>query len=180
MAFAIVKMMSHKGKNIRIPNWFYVLKYISVVGITLTMIVFWTLLAPAMGNLAYLFSMSNLFAHTLTPIMAIISFLFFDCRQHKLSVKTSFLSITTPFYYLAFALILSSTGFLFYQARMPYFFVDFYEFGWFGFSTYSQGYGFSSFGVFYWLLIVLAITYSIGILFIISNYLIYKYAKKCR
>lgn len=162
LTFAILQMANAKNRDLRIPDWLYVVKYVFVVAITLTMVVFWLLLAPTIRVPSYFISPSNIFAHTLTPIASIVSFLAFDSQKHKLEKKSSLFSLATPLYYMFFAIICSLFGVTFSIFKMPYFFVDFYEFGWFSSSTYSDLYTFSTFGVFYWILIVIFFVFSLG------------------
>ena len=169
LAFAILKIFGYKrGKNL-IPSWLYITKYVFVVAITLTMVVFWLLLAPTLKLPSYLVSPSNLFAHTLTPIVAILSFLLFDSRDYQLNKKQAILSLATPLYYVAFAIIASSSGIMFHTFRMPYFFMDYYQFGWFNSLTFSGEYGFSSFGVFYWIIIISLFIFLMGLGYVYLN-----------
>jgi len=169
LVFALLKIIEFKRNNCLISSWLYAAKYVFVVAITLTMVVFWFLLAPNLKFPSYLASPSNLFAHTLTPITAIISFFLFDSREYRLIKKHAFSSLVTPLYYIAFALIASSSGVMFHSFRMPYFFMDYYQFGWFNFLTYSSEYGFSSFGVFYWIIIISLFIFLMGLGYVYLN-----------
>ncbi|MFA7067736.1 MAG: hypothetical protein WC127_02050, partial [Acidaminococcaceae bacterium] len=71
--------------------------------------------------------------------------------------------------YVAFAIIASSRGIMFHTFRMPYFFMDYYQFGWFNFLTYSSEYGFSSFGVFYWIIIISLFIFLMGLGYVYLN-----------
>ncbi|MFA5763070.1 MAG: hypothetical protein WC931_05810 [Bacilli bacterium] len=176
LAFAMMQIISLRKKIFKIPDWLYVIKYVFVVAITLTMVVFWLLLAPTIRLPSYLVSPSNLFAHTLTPIMAIVSFLLFDSRSHKLKKKTSLFSLATPIYYFLFAFISSLSGVNFHLYKMPYFFLDFYEFGWFSHATYSNLYTFSSFGIFYWIIIILIFIFLMGYGYMFLSRFLYQQA----
>jgi hypothetical protein len=178
LVFALLKIISYKRENSLIPAWLYVTKYIFVVAITLTMVVFWFLLAPTLELPSYLVSPSNLFAHTLTPITAIISFLLFDSREYRLIKKHAFLSLVTPLYYIAFALIASISGVMFHTFRMPYFFIDYYQFGWFNLFTFSSEYGFSSFGVFYWIIIISLFIFLMGLGYVYLNNWFYQKVRR--
>ena len=169
LVFALLKIIGYKRKNNLIPSWLYVTKYVFVVAISLTMVVFWFLLAPTLQLPSYLVSPSNLFAHTLTPITAIISFLFFDSREYQLMKKHALFSLVTPLYYIVFAIIASSSGVVFHTFRMPYFFMDYYQFGWLNLLTFSSEYGFSSFGVFYWIVIISLFILLMGLGYVYLN-----------
>jgi len=174
LLFFAAEIIGLIGKRVAITKWMYVVKYIFIVAITLTMVVFWAMIAPTMYGTSYLLSASNLFAHTLTPLLAIASFVGFDCREYRLAPKLSPLSIATPLYYLAFAIALSLSQVTFNGFRMPYFFLDFYEFSWFSLVTYSSAYGFSSFGVAYWIAIIIATILLIGYGYTALNSLIFR------
>lgn len=65
----------------KIPPILYIIKYIITVGITLTFLVFLFLLTPQIiitGDPTYLLSASNLTLHFISPILAIISFIYCD------------------------------------------------------------------------------------------------------
>lgn len=174
LATAILGFIQIRNKSLRIPSWLYVVKYVFTVAITLTMIVFWLLIAPTLHMPSYLLSLSNLFSHTLTPILALVSFFVFDSRDNFLSKKSSVFSLATPIYYFVFFLLVSSTGVMFGLYRSPYFFLDFYEFGWFGFNVYSEAYGFASFGIFYWIILILLLIFLLGFGLMSLNRLFFK------
>ena len=66
--------------NKSIPKWLHYFKYLSTTCVSITFFVVLFILIP-MGNFdyyAFLFNGTLLFHHTLCPILAIITFLFFD------------------------------------------------------------------------------------------------------
>lgn len=178
LVFAVVLIVQASKSKIAIPKWLYSIKFIFVVAITLTMIVFWTLLAPTLMIPSYLFSLSNLFSHSLTPLVALATFIGFDSQKQRLQIKESLLSLVTPVYYLIFVFIMCALEVTFHTFRTPYFFLNFYEFGWFGGATYSDTYGFASFGVFYWILIILAFIFLMGYGLTFVNRLVYRISNK--
>lgn len=150
-----------KNKEIKIPYFLYIIKYVCVVAITITFTVFFVLLAPYMasiGYVSYLYSPSNLFPHLFVPLFALADFFAVDYKfQNK---KFDFFwGLSTPLYYLAFAMICYGLNVDFGGGqRFPYFFLDFLTNGWFNI-------GDGKFGVFYW--IVILILYVIGLSFLI-------------
>ncbi|MFA5422131.1 MAG: hypothetical protein WC344_05095 [Bacilli bacterium] len=174
LTFAILRLINYHRDDFIIPTWLFIVKYVFVVAITLTMVVFWFLLAPTIQLPSYFLSPSNLFAHTLTPLAAIISFLAFDSRAYQIPKKCSLLSLTTPLYYLFFAIICSVAGVRFAIYQLPYFFLNFFEFGWFGFNRFSEAYGFASFGVFYWIVLILIFIFLLGFGYVFLNRLIFR------
>ena len=79
LVFIIFKI-SPAGKNCeKLPVWLYILKIAAVTAVAFTMIITMGYLAPTSkrGYFA-LFMNSNLFMHFLTPMLCIISFIFFE------------------------------------------------------------------------------------------------------
>lgn len=178
LVYAILLIAQSNHREIKITKWLHIVKFVFIVAITLTMVVFWLLLAPTLNSPSYLFSLSNLFCHTLTPILALITFFIFDTRHYYLQMPEALYSLLTPVYYLLFVFIMSNLGVTFHTYRVPYFFLDFYEFGWFTRLTYSEVYTFSSFGIFYWILIILTFIFLLGYVLAVFNLLIYRLAHK--
>lgn len=79
LAYVIYKL-TPKGKNqTTLPRAFYILKLAATTGVTLTMMVTVFFLAPTSnGNFIYYFMNSNFFMHLITPLLCIISFIFFE------------------------------------------------------------------------------------------------------
>ena len=82
--------------NKSIPKWLHYFKYLSTTCVSITFFVVLFILIP-MGNFdyyAFLFNGTLLFHHTLCPILAIITFLFFDnlkvYKKNSLLVSLSF------------------------------------------------------------------------------------------
>ncbi len=159
LVFGILDVLSYLGKKVQIPRWLNVVKFATTVAITLTFIVFWTMLVPVQlkDSLDYLLSVDNILCHTLVPIFAVVDWLLNS--QKYVDKKHDFLwSVSTPLAYFVFAMVVASYNVDFgYGARVPYFFLDFYQYGWFNISTFP-------FGVFWWILIVLCLVLGIGAL----------------
>jgi len=144
------------GKNVQIPNWLMMIKYVFTVSITLTFIVFAFLLSPYLPW-SYLSSINNIALHYTVPILAIIDFVLFDYKL--VTKKLSFLYVCIPpLYYLIFAEIISVTRIIESNGEQwfPYFFLDYVTYGWFNIST-------SGIGVFYWIVMILAFLCGIGL-----------------
>ena len=79
LAYVIYKL-GPKGKNTtELPQAFYILKLAATTGVTLTMMVTVFFLAPTShGNFLHFFTNSNFFMHLITPLLCIISFVFFE------------------------------------------------------------------------------------------------------
>lgn len=157
LAFGVLDVIGYCGKKVNIPRWLNIVKYAVTLAITLTFVVFWTMLAPIQlkDYPAYLLQVDNILCHTLVPILAVCDWAVnAQCFRHKKS--DLWWSISTPLAYFAFVMICSLSGLEFgYGAKVPYFFLDFYQYGWFNLSSFP-------FGVFWWILIVLGIVLGIG------------------
>ncbi len=121
------------------PKFLYLLKYMFTTSILLTWLAFALLLTPTMPK-NYLFSLSNLFLHYLTPLLAFLDFVYFDPRN-ILKKRHLWLVLIMPFLYLIFFFaVYYQTG----RLPVPYFFLDVSAYGWF-----SLGSG--GIGVAYWI-----------------------------
>ncbi len=147
-------------KRDRYVSAVYTLKFIFTVSITITGIVFLTVLAPfARGYNPWTFS--NVLTHVVTPILAIAD-LFVDARPLRLKSSVIFYSALPPFVYLVFSSILSLLRVDFGRGDpFPYFFLNYYSpAGVFGFSNEPP----YIIGSFYWIVIFLAIVLSVALL----------------
>lgn len=142
------------GKKVLPHKIFYFFKLVATTGVTLTFLVFWTLLTPMVSE-EYLYSISNLSLHTFGPLLVLFDYIFFTPnfkpKRRELMIPWAF-----PLLYLAFAMIMSASNITFGGSmHVPYFFLDYKVLGWF---TISK----SGIGVFYWVLIVLILVYGIA------------------
>lgn len=157
---AIVSVLSiffdiRKYKSNKEPQLlFKYLKFIATTAVAVTLIVFWILLMPTI-SIEYAYSVSNLSLHTFGPLLVIVEYILFtyNFKLSKINIMTVWIF---PLLYLIFALVLSHFNVDFGEGRtVPYYFLNYKEFGWFKI-------GDGNIGVFYWILIMLAIIYSIG------------------
>jgi len=133
-------------------------RFAVLVGITITFLIFWAVLAPSMGK-DYLLSRNNLLVHTLVPLLFIADFFLFD-RIAPLGKLAVLWSLAMPVYYFIFSIAHAAVNpHLTFEdgSRYPYFFLDLDKFGWFGFQK--------SLGVFWWVLIIMALTLGLGYLY---------------
>lgn len=108
-----------------------------MIAITLTMVVFWGMLAPTAGDAwGYIASFGNIAVHTITPILMILDYVFFTESPH-LKKQDPWLCLAIPYAYFLFATIMGFSGAVTYTGfgdtvtRFPYFFIDFDLQGWF-------------------------------------------------
>ena len=66
-------------------SWTWLLKYIGTAAVTVTLLTVFLFLGPSTGNLKALLTGNGLFMHLITPLLAIISFSFFEKRGMSFS-----------------------------------------------------------------------------------------------
>ncbi|MDR2360178.1 MAG: Pr6Pr family membrane protein [Oscillospiraceae bacterium] len=109
------------------------LSAIAALAITVTLIIFWGLLAPG-SNWRFLISYTNLQLHTLAPILMLADFFLFG-EPGKLKRRDPWIFAALPIGYFIQATVLGFSGLITYGAavgsteikpsRFPYFFIDF-------------------------------------------------------
>lgn len=131
------------------------IKYVATVAITITFLVFFTMLAPLLG-VDYLLSFNNFSLHAIVPILAIIDFILFD-TDINLTYKNSLIALIAPLCYVIFVYV-GSIFKLQYGENLyyPYFFLDYESNGFF----FEKG-----FGVVPWVLILLTGICGLGFLY---------------
>ena len=155
LLFLVNDVMLLVNKKSFVNQTLLLIKYVATVAITITFIVFFTLLAPLMG-VDYLLSFNNFSLHAIVPILAIIDFILFD-TDINLTYKNSLLATIAPISYVVFVYI----GAIFklrYGENLyyPYFFLDFEKNGFF----FEKG-----FGIIPWIIILLAGICGLGFLY---------------
>lgn len=156
MLFMVLANLLHKGFN---AERVYFIKFLFTVSITLTFIVFWTLLAPFAHMENYNpWSPASITTHMFAPAFAIIDF-FVDKNQTKITKKGVYSSLLPPLFYFVFASILCLLKVDFGRGDpYPYFFMDYYSAaGLFGFVKEPF-----VLGTAYWILLILVIVLSVA------------------
>lgn len=108
------------------------------------------MLAPAM-NINYLASLSNILLHTITPVLAMADFSNSGDALKKGKASLLLPLVMPLIYSMYFFTSYSMTG----KMPVPYFFLDYMRFGWFGISS-------SGIGVAYWMAVLTLILIWIG------------------
>jgi hypothetical protein len=111
------------------------LSAVTALAITVTMLIFWGLLAPV-SNAGFLFSYMNLQVHTFTPLLMLADFFLF-AEPGKLKLRDPWIFAALPIWYLIQSSALGFSGLVNYgaggfsapSARFPYFFIDFDQLG---------------------------------------------------
>lgn len=132
------------------------IKYTATVAITITFLVFFTMLAPLMG-VDYLLSFKNYSLHAIVPILAIVDFFLFD-KDIQLTYKSSLLATIPPVCYVVFVYV----GAIFkiqYAKNLyyPYFFLNIDTNGFF----FEKG----TMGIIPWIIILLGFIIGLGCLY---------------
>lgn len=122
-----------------LPRWLMTLRHVTATGSALTFCVFWLMLAPQFG-LAYVFTLSNLFNHLLTPVMAVAGYLGLD-RGRPAARRSWLWALCEPLCYLLFSFTVAHRAKkpAFDGHRYPYFFLDHERNGWFRVSKKRLG-----------------------------------------
>ena len=93
LILVIYELLIHFHKQEKIPHWVYVFKYVAVTSTTLTLLTVIFYLSPLLGaNFWKLFLNSNLFFHLVSPVLGLVTLIFFE-NEEGFSWKISFLSL---------------------------------------------------------------------------------------
>lgn len=152
LAFEIISLVKNKPYVNQILLYF---KFVATIAITITFIVFFTMLAPLMG-IDYLLSFSNFSLHTIVPILAITDFIIYDV-DINLTYPKSLIGAAMPVYYVGFVYVGVPLNFQYSEnLKFPYFFLDYETNGFF----FEKG-----FGVIIWIILLLAGIFGLCALF---------------
>jgi hypothetical protein len=154
--FLIDEIRVIKHRNSYIKPWHRLLKFVSVIAVTLTMLVFGIILAPVLP-LDVTFSVTSVMLHFIAPSFALVDLFLFE---NDIKVKNSELAyayVPALFYFL-FVMTFIALGIKFppEQSLVPYFFMDYETLGWFTISS-------NGIGVVYWMIILLVLLTGIAV-----------------
>lgn len=157
---AILVVVGDKKQKLLVKNHWYILKYIFTVSITITGIIFCSVLAPFADFDIWTFS--SVLTHVVVPLLSIVDF-FLDDYKIELHKKHIFLNLVPPFVYFILASILCLCRVDFGLGDpYPYFFMDYYsEVGLFGYISGDV----PQIGSFYWILIIAGLVLGLGYLY---------------
>lgn len=144
----------------RIPNFWYVIKFIGTIAITLTGIVFCFILAPTLQRAAW--TLPNLLTHVIVPIASVIDF-FITGVCSDLKFRHVFLVTIPPILYAIYAGIGYARNWQFGGGvNYPYFFLNWgSDAGVFGFSSELP-----FMGTGWWILALLVLLILAGLLYL--------------
>lgn len=157
-------------KELEVKNGLYITKFLATISITLTFFVFMTILAPTIEggfiNAYLMYGCGSLCLHFITPLLAIIDFLFLT-KGYKSKKSHALYAIIPPLLYVLFVVIASSLGLRWGTMGAPYNFLNFKApTGWFGFDLSIMGFESLGIGVFYMIVLLTIIFVLIGLLFL--------------
>lgn len=95
LVIGIYEILVYKKKKEEIPNIVYLFKYISTLCVTITFLTVMFFLFPTQGAKA-MFGGTNGFLHILSPILAIVTYLFFEHAVQKEVIYIKALYATIP------------------------------------------------------------------------------------
>ncbi len=157
LIYALTLIANAKPKTLKLV---FVLKYVFTVSITVTGIIFCTLLAPFADFNVWTFS--SILTHVIVPALSIIDF-FASNFLEVLKIKHTFFSLIPPATYFVFSTILSLLNVDFGRGEnFPYFFMNLKSnVGMFGFIGNWP----PQIGTFYWLIFLLFFIYALSFIY---------------
>lgn len=159
LIFAIFEIKNdNKEKQLLVASVF---KFIFTVSITITGIIFCSVLAPFADF--DIWNFATVVTHVVVPVLSIIEF-FVDKSIVELDKKFVWYSIFPPLIYFIFAGVLGSLGVDFGRGdTFPYFFMNFSsEVGLFGFINSDP----PQFGSVYWLILIILMIYLLSFVYL--------------
>lgn len=180
--FLDVQVFLTKGKINHKTNGLYTVKFMLTISITLTLFIFFFLLAPTYDSyFAAYFRADNggsFFLHLFTPMLAILDFFLFDYEFDSKRFHAVY-AIVPPLCYVAYTVLLAELMAYRWEGRKsPYNFLNYgAATGWFGFNPKAISKDTLGIGVFYSIIVLSLIFLVIGILFLAGKKVIGKYKK---
>ncbi len=162
----------HDSGETEYPRWLYILKYMAVVSIIITFLVYLCILAPLTPGgfiSAYLEDhCASLCMHVITPLLMAADFLVND-RDFAWETVSPVSGLVPPLAYLLFILTLGAFGFRWRWGGLedgmtaPYSFLNYNSpAGWFGFRPETIDFSTIGIGVFYMILLMTLLVYLIS------------------
>ena len=118
--YSVFLMRNIRDKSKIIPKWVSILKYSATLSLLVTFLVVVFILTPYYGKdiiIWIFFEGSNLFYHTLCPIITFISFMFFESHNIK-GIKDNFRAV---YFTIAYAIVFITLNILkVYEGPYPF------------------------------------------------------------
>ena len=166
-AFLISSIARYFNHYIYASRIFFILRFCALIAITITGFLFDFILVPV-GGISLLSSLDSVCFHVIVPFFSVVDFLLTN-TVYKIRLKDLFLSLIYPVVYLIYVMILSYCFGVRWDKGVnyaPYPFLDYHANTWFGKGEY--------FGVFYWIIILVAIFFAVAYLFKLFQYIVKK------
>ena len=164
--YVVIVARKLSAKTHQLFEKLYVLRFIFTVQITMTGLVYCSLIAPFAPNEYNAWTFYNIFTHVITPILCIYDF-FYD-KQRVIKPKDVILCAVPPLTYISISAIFSELKLDYGRGEhFPYFFMNYHsEAGLIGFGKTYPYY----IGSLYWII-------TLGIITILIGTLYYKFSK---
>ena len=105
LIFSVLEIRLLQGKIKEIDRKYYLLKLMGTTGVGLTFVVVFTYLSYIIeGGVRLMVMNSNLFFHLITPVLSMITFMFFE-KTDKLSFKDTFYGLIPMLVYAVYYVI---------------------------------------------------------------------------
>ena len=153
--------------SMRSFNDLYIMKYMSVVSITVTFLIYVMILATLTpGGFAAAYSQdhyASFFLHVVTPILMLTDF-FVNDRGHDWDTVHAWWGLLPPAGYLVFIIVLGRCGFTWFGTmKAPYPFLNYAApAGWFGFLPETAGRESLGIGVFYMIIAMIIVVWGVS------------------
>lgn len=131
LVIASIKSIMVEGKKGEIKSNAH-FEMVCMIDIFLTFLVYWTMLAPQIGNI---WKYDNVIVHGITPLLCIFDYYLFIPRK-RLTYKDVYLSLIFPLSYVGATTVAGFLGYRYSYDRsgkpvhFPYFFMDYDRIGW--------------------------------------------------
>ena len=164
--FLISDIGRYFNRFINVNRIFFLIRFCSLIAITITGCLFDFVLAPV-GGMDLLASLDSVCFHVIVPFFSIIDFLVCNIT-YKIRWKDVFLSLVYPILYLIMIMILSYNGVRWDDGTTfaPYPFLDYNASTWFSKGEYL--------GVFYWIIILIIVFFLVASFYKLFQYLVNK------
>lgn len=115
VAIAAFLIISYQVDGLRrgeyhLPHWIIDLLYIGVTGVSITFVVAISVISAAQGFDVAMFHKSNLFLHTINPIIAMILFTYINCDHHIKFYKSFITLIPISIYAVVYYVMAIAIG----------------------------------------------------------------------
>lgn len=157
-ALLISSIARYFGRYIYASRIFFILRFCALIAITITGFLFDFIMTPVAG-IELLATLDSVCFHVIVPFFSVIDFLVTN-TVYKIRIKDLFISLIYPLCYFAYVMILSYVFNVRWDdgaSYAPYPFLDYHANTWFGKGDYI--------GVFYWIIILIAIFFAVAYLF---------------